>query len=74
MGAEPVAGRIALLSGTDSFRAYDYIRSVAAKDPNAPRISEATWRRALEPRIPVRHSASGWLLELRRGPGTRKPL
>jgi tetratricopeptide (TPR) repeat protein len=49
---DPVAGRIALLSGTDSFRAYDYIRSAAAKDPNAPRISEATWRRALETEDP----------------------
>jgi tetratricopeptide (TPR) repeat protein len=45
---EPVAGRIALLQGVDSFRAYDYIRSAAARDPHAPRISEATWRRALE--------------------------
>lgn len=45
---ESVTGRIALLKGVDSFRAYDYIRSAAAKDPYTPRISEATWRRALD--------------------------
>lgn len=45
---ESVTGRIGLLRGVDSFRAYDYIRGAAAKDPHAPRISEATWRRACD--------------------------
>jgi len=45
---DAVTGRIALLRGVDSFRAYDYIRSAAAEDPHTPRISEATWRCALD--------------------------
>ena len=44
----PVAGRISLLRGVEDFRAYDYVRSSATKDPSTPRISEATWREALD--------------------------
>jgi tetratricopeptide (TPR) repeat protein len=49
---EAVTGRVALLKGVNSFRAYDYIRSAAANDPHAPRISEATWRQALDTNDP----------------------
>ncbi len=45
---EPVAGTISLLSGSESFQAFDYIVAHVAEDPNIPPPPDAAWQQALD--------------------------
>jgi tetratricopeptide (TPR) repeat protein len=56
---QPVAGSVALISGTSSYTAYDYVVQLRRQAPGSPPPREVTWEAAITTASPTQADAVG---------------